>query len=122
MPGPRAFDISNHFQEWQGFACDKSLIPKPVRTNQLLRKWCTSYLQKEGSEVTEVMIDDLIDEISLYYGMPGFYWGIWAGIQSTISLIDFDYGGYSGKRLVEYWNWKRWYLKEKGSRLYKCLK
>lgn len=113
MPAPRAFDISNHFQEWQGFSCDKSLVPKPERENELLRKWCTSYLQQEGSHVTRNMIDDLIDEISLYYGMPGFYWGIWAGIQSTISLIDFDYGGYSGQRLVEYWDWKRGYLKKK---------
>ncbi|VEU24015.1 DEKNAAC105251 [Brettanomyces naardenensis] len=111
MPGPRAFDISNHFQEWQGFNCDKSLIPEPVKDNELLRTWCTSYLQTDDTkQVSSEVVDSLIEEISLYYGMPGFYWGIWAGIQSTISLIDFDYGGYSGERLVEYWNWKRAHL------------
>ncbi|QPG75595.1 hypothetical protein FOA43_002952 [Brettanomyces nanus] len=111
MPGPRAFDISNHFQEWQGFDCDKALIPKPIKTNQLLRNWCSSYLEVDRDiQDSSKIIDDLILEISLYYGMPGFYWGIWAGIQSTISLIDFDYGKYSGQRLVEYWTWKRQYL------------
>lgn len=107
MPGPRAFDISNHFQEWQGFNCDKSLVPSPSKSNQLLRRWCAAYLQSDPSSTA---VDQLIDEIALYYGMPGLYWGIWAGIQSTISLIDFDYSGYSGQRLVEYWNWKRCYL------------
>lgn len=30
-------------------------------------------------------------EVDRYRGMPGFYWGIWALIQATISQIDFNY-------------------------------
>ncbi|KAK0979046.1 hypothetical protein LTR54_015714 [Friedmanniomyces endolithicus] len=39
-------------------------------------------------------------------GVPGFYWGIWALIQATISQIDFDYASYAELRLGEYWAWK----------------
>ena len=39
-------------------------------------------------------------------GVPGFYWGIWALIQATISQIDFDYASYADLRLGEYWAWK----------------
>jgi len=39
-------------------------------------------------------------------GVPGFYWGIWALIQATISQIDFDYASYADLRLGEYWGWK----------------
>ncbi|CDK24819.1 unnamed protein product [Kuraishia capsulata CBS 1993] len=112
MPGPRAFDISNHFMEWQGFECEKSRIPEPTPQNSLLRKWSKAYLSSSGSDVSSQEIDALIEEIALFYGMPGFYWGIWAGIQSDISLIDFDYSGYSCTRLGEYWDWKRKYLKK----------
>jgi hypothetical protein len=39
-------------------------------------------------------------------GIPGFYWGVWALIQATISQIDFDYASYAELRLGEYWAWK----------------
>ncbi|GMG39969.1 unnamed protein product [Ambrosiozyma monospora] len=40
IKAPRAFDISNHFMEWQGFNCDKDLIPKPDINNKVMRIWC----------------------------------------------------------------------------------
>lgn len=45
-------------------------------------------------------------EVDLYRGVPGFYWGIWALIQATISQIDFDYAAYAEVRLGEYWAWR----------------
>ena len=42
----------------------------------------------------------------MFRGIPGFYWGIWALIQATISQIDFDYGAYAEVRLGEYWAWR----------------
>jgi len=48
----------------------------------------------------------LIDQVDTFRGLPGFYWGIWALIQATISQIDFDYASYAEIRLGEYWAWK----------------
>lgn len=47
-----------------------------------------------------------MDEVDQFRGAPGFYWGIWALIQATISQIDFDYASYAEVRLGEYWAWK----------------
>ncbi|ODV95139.1 hypothetical protein PACTADRAFT_49887 [Pachysolen tannophilus NRRL Y-2460] len=112
LPAPRAFDISNHFIEWQGFDCDQSKIPEPSKENPIMRNWAKAYLSAcSTSNCTEAQVDNLIDEISTYYGMPGFYWGIWAGIQDKISLIDFDYMTFSCQRFEQYFFWKEKYIK-----------
>lgn len=134
MPAPRAFDIANHFMEWQGFDCNKSKIPqfnfnKEAQNyeNSTVFNWCYYYLNslhsknpnlnpysltaEISSKVSSKMVQDLVNEIALHYGMPGLYWGIWSCIQNDISLIDFDYATYSCERLVEYWSWKRGFLK-----------
>lgn len=106
LPAPRAFDIANHLAEWQGFACDRLAIPEPSHDNPVLVNWCKGYLN--GASLEEV--HDLIDEIVIFYGMPGFYWGIWAMIQNEISNIDFNYADYGELRLQEYWDWKESYV------------
>ena len=73
--------------------------------------WCKSYLNNINASSEE--IGALIDEIACYYGMPGFYWGIWAMIQSELSTIDFNYAEYSELRLEEYWQWKRNFTRAK---------
>lgn len=108
LPAPRAFDIANHLAEWQGFDCDRSAIPKPEYDNPVLIRWVKGYLNNENASEDEV--NGLIREIRMFYGLPGFYWGIWAMIQSEISNIDFDYGKYGKLRLQEYWDWKNSYL------------
>ena len=45
----------------------------------------------------------LTEEVDVYRGVPGFYWGIWSMIQAVISKIDFDYASYAELRLGEYW-------------------
>ena len=67
-------------------------------------KWCESYLNSTKSDPKEIEI--LINEVSMFYGLPGFYWGIWAMIQSELSNIEFDYAKYGKLRLGEYWDWK----------------
>lgn len=109
LPGPRAFDIANHFAEWQGFDCDRSAIPEPTSNNPIFIKFVKGYLNNNDADPIE--INQLINEIIMFYGLPGFYWGIWAMIQSEISNIDFDYFTYGSKRLEEYWDWKKNYLK-----------
>lgn len=108
LPAPRAFDIANHFMEWQGFDCDRSAIPKPTVENAVMVEWCKGYL--DDPNANEEAVAGLISEISCYYGLPGFYWGIWSMIQSEISNIDFNYAEYSEMRLEEYWVWKRAFL------------
>lgn len=115
IPTPRAFDLANHFMEWQGFDCVVELIPEPTTANPVMRAWAAQYLESlayfegksEPSKVTEQAVDSLITEIATWWGMPGFYWGIWAIIQATISDIDFDYAEYAEKRLSEYYKWKQ---------------
>lgn len=108
LPGPRAFDIANHFAEWQGFDCDRSAIPEPTLDNPILINFAKGYLNNSNAEKEE--IETVVKEIIMFYGLPGFYWGIWAIIQSEISNIDFDYSSYGSKRLEEYWDWKKNYL------------
>lgn len=108
LPAPRAFDIANHLAEWQGFNCDRSAIPEPSPSNPTLVKWVKGYLN--NNEASSAEINLLIEEISTFYGLPGFYWGIWAIIQSEISNIDFSYSSYGEQRLQEYWDWKVDYL------------
>lgn len=51
-------------------------------------------------------VNRLFEEVERFRGIPGFYWGIWALIQATISQIDFDYAAYAEIRLGEYWAWR----------------
>lgn len=108
LPAPRAFDIANHLAEWQGFDCNRDAIPTPSKKNPVMRQFVRGYLQ---GVATDSDIDELIDEIQAFYGLPGFYWGIWAMIQLEISNIDFEYAKYAAERLEEYWLWKRAYIK-----------
>ncbi|KAK6458448.1 ethanolamine kinase [Scheffersomyces xylosifermentans] len=110
LPAPRAFDIANHLAEWQGFECDTSAIPTPHISNPVLVKWVKGYLGDENADIEKV--GSLIEEIATFYGLPGFYWGIWAMIQSELSNIDFNYSNYGKLRLEEYWVWKGHYLKK----------
>jgi ethanolamine kinase len=113
MPAPRGFDLANHFMEWQGFDCKTELIPEPSMSNPVLRYWAFHYLaalnhlhRRNPVIPSEKAIDDLIHEVITWWGMPGFYWGIWSAIQSTISEIDFDYSSYAEQRMSEYFSWK----------------
>lgn len=111
MNSPRAFDIANHFMEWQGFDCKKELIPVPEETNPVLRTWARDYLSYFSSSSEDISeVDTLVKQVLTWWGMPGFYWGIWSSIQSTISDIEFDYANYANERLAEYWEWKKRYL------------
>ncbi|KAK7745400.1 hypothetical protein SLS53_002896 [Cytospora paraplurivora] len=109
VPSPAAFDISNHFAEWGGFDCDFSVLPTRSQRREFISEYIRTYfnlLPGKPKYDEEVEVKKLSDEIDLYRGVPGFYWGIWALIQATISDIDFDYASYAEIRLGEYWAWK----------------
>lgn len=109
-PSPAAFDIANHFAEWGGFDCEHDLLPTKSQRLDFIREYIRSYFQNLGEDKTETDRETeaqrLFAEVDIFRGIPGFYWGIWALIQATISQIDFDYASYAEIRLGEYWGWR----------------
>ncbi|KAL1302871.1 hypothetical protein AAFC00_003199 [Neodothiora populina] len=132
-PAPAAFDIANHLAEWGGFDCDYNALPTRSQRREFLTEYLRSYRtfapslsipsssqpstsepQRENSSTTasepapefQQELSQLMDQVDLFRGVPGFYWGIWALIQAQISQIDFDYASYAEVRLGEYWAWK----------------
>ena len=121
---PSAFDIANHFAEWGGFDCDFSVLPTRTQRRDFLQCYLGSYYEHlqdrgtsqpledggEANEVTEQRLQKdlkhLFEQVDAFRGLPGFYWSIWALIQSMNSQIDFDYASYAKIRLSEYWAWK----------------
>ncbi|TPX17448.1 uncharacterized protein E0L32_003091 [Thyridium curvatum] len=127
VPSPAAFDIANHFAEWGGFDCDMSVLPTVAQRRRFVSEYVRAYAgyrRRRSGEEEMVVVDDDVDEVEaetarllaevdVFRGIPGFYWGIWALIQATISRIDFDYASYAEQRLGEYWAWR---AEEDGSR------
>jgi ethanolamine kinase len=109
-PSPAAFDISNHFAEWGGFDCDYSVLPTRKQRRDFVREYVRAYYnllsEKPEDLDAEAEVSKLLEEVDNFRGVPGFYWGIWALIQATISEIDFDYASYAETRLGEYWAWR----------------
>lgn len=127
-PAPAAFDLANHFAEYVGFDCDMNKIPCRSRRRAFLKDYVVAYREHEspppktngdstnghgtngvnGHNTSNIDkdVDQLMQEIDDFRGLPGLYWGIWALIQAMISSIDFDYVTYAQDRLGEYWAWK----------------
>ncbi|KAI1870063.1 hypothetical protein JX265_006233 [Neoarthrinium moseri] len=111
-PSPAAFDVANHFAEWGGFDCDFSVLPTRAQRLEFIREYIRSYFsllpesERAAGVSEEEEVKKLFDEVDMFRGLPGFYWGIWALIQAEISQIDFDYASYAEIRLGEYWAWK----------------
>lgn len=109
-PSPAAFDIANHFAEWGGFDCDFSVLPTVSQRTEFIREYIHSYFSlvadKPADLDEEAEVAKLCAEVDHFRGVPGFYWGIWALIQATISDIDFDYAAYAEVRLGEHSAWR----------------
>ncbi|KAK3330340.1 kinase-like domain-containing protein [Apodospora peruviana] len=111
-PSPAAFDIANHFAEWGGFDCDYSVLPTRAQRREFIADYIHAYFAKLPPASLSTAVDEsaeakkLFAEVDYFRGLPGFYWGIWALIQATISQIDFDYATYAETRLGEYWAWR----------------
>ncbi|CAK3986582.1 ethanolamine kinase [Lecanosticta acicola] len=113
-PGPAAFDIANHLAEWAGYDCEHDAVPTKSQRLEFLKNYVGSYryhsINDEDTIAVEIDfqkdIEQLYEQVELFRGMPGFFWGVWALIQAMISQIDFDYTTYAELRLGEYWAWK----------------
>lgn len=106
-PAPASFDLANHFAEWGGFDCDYSVMPTRRIRRAFLYEYLRSFGAHQGRSYKESELEELFQQVDMFRGVPGFYWGIWALIQAQISLIDFDYANYAEVRLGEYWAWKK---------------
>lgn len=113
-PSPVAFDIANHFAEWGGFDCDFTVLPTRAQRRNFLSTYLQAYNSFRGREFKQAELEQLMDEVDLFRGAPGFYWGIWALIQAQISQIEFDYANYAEIRLGEYYAWKDALERQKG--------
>jgi ethanolamine kinase len=112
-PSPAAFDLANHFAEWGGFDCDFSVLPTRAQRREFVAEYIDSYFtfirkKTPGAAAVDKQaeVEKLLEEVDHFRGLPGFYWGIWALIQATISEIDFDYASYAETRLGEYYAWR----------------
>ncbi|KAI7311886.1 hypothetical protein KC315_g12183, partial [Hortaea werneckii] len=113
-PVPAAFDIANHFAEWAGMDCNHAAVPTYSQRLDFLKSYVGSfrYHSIDDSDNLAIEIDfhndmtTMLQQVDAFRGVPGFYWGVWALIQATISQIDFDYASYAEIRLGEYWAWK----------------
>ncbi|KAF2238197.1 putative choline/ethanolamine kinase [Viridothelium virens] len=110
-PAPAAFDLANHFAEWAGFDCDHASVPTRSQRRDFLRHYLDAYNthtqhNHSSTTATDADLQQLVEQVDRFRGLPGFYWGIWALIQALISQIEFDYAGYAEVRLGEYWAWK----------------
>ncbi|KAK4162081.1 kinase-like domain-containing protein [Cladorrhinum sp. PSN259] len=114
-PSPAAFDLANHFAEWGGFDCDFSVLPTRAQRREFITEYIDSYFthleeKRSGASAKvdkEAEVERLLTEVDHFRGVPGFYWGIWALIQATISQIEFNYAEYAETRLGEYYAWKQ---------------
>ena len=113
-PGPAAFDIANHFAEFAGYDCEHGFVPTKSQRREFIQYYVSSFRYHSIALEDSMSIDiDLKEDVEQLYrqvdefrGLPGFFWGIWALIQSMISQIDFDYVTYADGRFSEYWAWK----------------
>ena len=87
-------------------------MPTRSQRRDFLLTYVNTFSTLLGHEFRQEDLDALFNEVDVYRGAPGFYWGIWALIQATISQIDFDYANYAEIRLGEYWAWKRAHLRD----------
>lgn len=108
VPCPAAFDLANHFSEWGGYDCDYNMLPTQATRRSFIDAYMRKYneLAQGQSTGTAISLEDLCREVDRYRGMPGFYWGVQALIQNTISDVDFDWASYAEVRLAEFWAWR----------------
>ncbi|KAK6526710.1 hypothetical protein TWF281_009913 [Arthrobotrys megalospora] len=117
----REFDLANHFAEWAGFECNYNLLPATSTRREFIREYLQAYQsfaagqehngQDRASYPPEKLEDDvreLMSQVDVYRGFPGFYWGLCALIQAQAATgsIDFDYAGYAELRFAEYRAWR----------------
>uniref|UniRef100_A0AC35TX74 Choline/ethanolamine kinase n=1 Tax=Rhabditophanes sp. KR3021 TaxID=114890 RepID=A0AC35TX74_9BILA len=90
----RLFDIGNHFNEWAGVdEVDYSLLPLKDEKMNFLKSYLDELYQSEDAK--EGKIDEMLTKLPLYEAASHYFWALWAVVQATNSVIDFDYVKYA---------------------------
>lgn len=85
----RAFDIANHFCEYQGYDFDLSKYPSKEHQLEFVREYL--------GLVDEKTINDFYYQVRVCGLLSNMFWGVWALFQSHNSKIDFDFKEYAKK-------------------------
>jgi len=100
---PRAFDIANHFCEWQADYHDEDT------PHELHRDWYPSVKQQEtfiasylNCGINERQVKQLRQEVEYYRAASEIMWGFWGLLQAERTDIEFDYVGYGLGRVREF--------------------
>ena len=97
----RAFDIGNHFHEWAGFECEWDQFPSEATQRAFIARYLAS-LEPKNAAYTPASAEQLYREVQLLGLASNLYWGLWGVLQAKYSALDFDYLGYSARRLTRF--------------------
>uniref|UniRef100_A0A3B0N5J9 ethanolamine kinase n=1 Tax=Theileria annulata TaxID=5874 RepID=A0A3B0N5J9_THEAN len=106
----RAFDISNHLNEYMGNNINRDLFPNEDMRRDFIREylkydiieWRPS-LEDFCGQIhvlhSEDCVDEMVSEIEPFFLASHLLWGLWGALQSCLSNLDFDFEDYSRQRL-----------------------
>jgi ethanolamine kinase len=97
----RAFDIGNYFHEWAGFDCEWEEFPSEATQRAFIARYLAS-LAERNAAYTEAAAEQLYREVQVLGLASNLYWGLWGVLQAQYSTLDFDYLGYSARRLTRF--------------------
>ncbi len=97
----RAFDIGNYFHEWAGFDCEWDQFPSEATQRAFIARYLAS-LEPKNAAYTAKAAEQLYREVQLLGLASNLYWGLWGVLQAKYSTLDFDYLGYSARRLTRF--------------------
>jgi ethanolamine kinase len=110
---PAAFDVANVFAEWAGPEGELAWMPSQPQRLDFIQHYVDAFRRYSDVHThaasVEQAVEQLYQQVDLFRGLPGFYWGIWGLIQASISDIDFDFAAYAERRHSEYCGWKAEY-------------
>ncbi|XP_066580942.1 choline/ethanolamine kinase isoform X2 [Prorops nasuta] len=101
----RAFDLANHFVEWQydyteaDYPFFHEMTNGPTKEQKL--NFIRNYLKTVGKE-GKGEEDRLLKEIKVFTLASHLFWGLWSIVNAKLSQIPFGYWDYAASRLRNY--------------------
>lgn len=96
----RGFDLANHLSEYMGVANDFARLPSPDERRAFLVEYRAAL---PHAPAPPPPLDQLEAEVAVGLRATALSWALWGLVQSATSDIDFDYLGYAGERLRQYY-------------------
>jgi len=95
-----AYDIANHFVEWCGFELNYDQFPSKEQQLLFINKYLSALTKEEPSSEE---VNKLYRDVNRMVLLTHLFWGVWALLQASISIISFDYMSYAIKRIHFYY-------------------